>query len=235
MRTHIPVLAVRAAAVGCAALLLAGCVGSGSGGAEGGRKPGRCDERSGPDGRGAKGSGDLDRDGYDDYATAVEIRDASSTLVGSKVVVVHGSKGGLDTDRVRVYDDLGMVPGLRGDLDGDRFTDLVAQRNPDGPGKPVSVLVKGRAGCLGEPRPLRLPKDFAVGAVADVNGDDAADLIDPGHAPGQGSPGDRCATERWRTGRSARTARPPAPPVSTPPRAAAPSPATSTATASTTR
>ncbi|NGN65485.1 hypothetical protein G5C51_16470 [Streptomyces sp. A7024] len=187
MRTH-----TLAAIAGCVAVLLAGCGSAGSGRSEeGGRATGQCGERSGPEGRGAKGAGDLDQDGYDDYATTVSIRDASSQLLRSQVAVVHGGKGGLDRHRVRIFDKLGLVPGARGDLDGDGYTDLLAQRNPDGPGTPVPVVIKGGPGCLGDPQPLKLPADFAAGAMADVNGDDALDLINPGHVPAVkgGNPG----------------------------------------------
>ncbi|MEV0528667.1 FG-GAP and VCBS repeat-containing protein [Streptomyces sp. NPDC050439] len=119
--------------------------------------------------------------------------EASRTPGGSEagrkvaIVVLPGSRSGLDTARATRYRAAYSGPLLRGDLDGDGFTDLVATREPTGPGQKAGpdvayqavVLFGGRNG-LGKPVTMVAPRQFLATAVADVNGDGALDLIDRG-------------------------------------------------------
>jgi hypothetical protein len=140
--------------------------------------------------------GDFDRDGYDDYATAVTAADVDLryTPEGRRVVIVPGSEEGLDTARRRVLPGLDG-PLLRADLDGDGYTDLAATRdpNPGGPPRPgaarQAVVLHGGPDGLGEPVPVAAEGDFTLVAVADVDGDGHPDLIDRGAGRQDNDPG----------------------------------------------
>ncbi|MGW6059012.1 FG-GAP and VCBS repeat-containing protein [Streptomyces sp. NPDC055189] len=175
------------ALLGCTALLLAGCTGSGGSREE--RAGGTGHSRPAPpdrDGRSESGTGDFDKDGYDDFVT-VETERASGGSWAWHVVVVPGSKHGLDAARATRYRDVYSGPLLRGDLDGDGYTDLVATREPTRPGRKAEpgaayravVMFGGRNG-LGNPVTVAAKRQFLATAVADVNGDGALDLIDRG-------------------------------------------------------
>ncbi|MGW6268927.1 FG-GAP and VCBS repeat-containing protein [Streptomyces sp. NPDC055060] len=175
------------ALLGCTALLLTGC--AGDGGSRQGTSGGAGESRPAPrdrDGRGESGLGDFDKDGYDDFVTV----DANRAPGGSwawHVVVVPGSKNGLDAARATRYRDVYSGPLLRGDLDRDGYTDLVTTREPARPGHKTKqgatyqavVMFGGRNG-LGDPVTVAAPRQFLAMAVADVNGDGALDLIDRG-------------------------------------------------------
>ncbi|MFG2501647.1 FG-GAP repeat domain-containing protein [Streptomyces sp. NPDC048441] len=175
------------ALLSCAALLLTGC--AGDGGNRDGTADGAGKSRPAPrdrDGRSEPGIGDFDKDGYDDFVT-VEASRVSGGSWAWHVVVVPGSKSGLDAGRATRYSDVYSGPLLRGDLDGDGFTDLVATREPWGPdGKTEpdalyrAVIMFGGTNGLGEPVTVAAERQFLAMAVADVNGDGALDLIDRG-------------------------------------------------------
>ncbi|GGV65903.1 hypothetical protein GCM10010277_73330 [Streptomyces longisporoflavus] len=175
------------ALLGCTALLLTGC--AGNGGSRDGTADGTGESRPAPrdrDGRSEPGTGDFDKDGYDDFVT-VEANRASGGSWAWHVVVVPGSKGGLDAARATRYSDVYSGPLLRGDLDGDGFTDLVATREPTRPGRKTepgaayqAVVMFGGMNGLGKPVTVTAKRQFLAMAVADVNGDGALDLIDRG-------------------------------------------------------
>lgn len=174
------------ALLGCAVLLLTGC--TGSSGSRDGTVDGSGESRPVPrdrDGRSESATGDFDKDGYDDFVT-VEANRASGES-GGHVVVVPGSKSGLDAARATRYVDVYSAPLLRGDLDGDGFTDLVATREPTRPGRKAepgaayqAVVMFGGMNGLGKPVAVAAPRRFLAVAVADVDGDGALDLIDRG-------------------------------------------------------
>ncbi|MGX1884837.1 FG-GAP and VCBS repeat-containing protein [Streptomyces sp. NPDC055287] len=175
------------ALLGCTALLLTGCAGKGGyregpAGDTGESRPAPRDR----DGRSESGIGDFDKDGYDDFVTAVTSR-ASGGSWAWHVIVVPGSKSGLDAARATRYSDVYSGPLLRGDLDGDGFTDLVATREPARPGRKAepgatyrAVVMFGGMNGLGKPVTVAAQRQFLAMAVADVNGDGALDLIDRG-------------------------------------------------------
>ncbi|MET8272103.1 MULTISPECIES: FG-GAP and VCBS repeat-containing protein [unclassified Streptomyces] len=174
------------ALLACTGLLLTGC--SGSGGNGDGTASGTGEHRPAPgdrDGR-SEGIGDFDKDGYDDFVTAVTTR-ASGESRAWHVVVVPGSKRGLDAARATRYSDVYSGPLLRGDLDGDGYPDLVATREPEGPDGMTepgatyqAVVMFGGKNGLGKPVTVAAERQFLAMAVADVNGDGAVDLIDRG-------------------------------------------------------
>ncbi|MER5478359.1 FG-GAP repeat protein [Streptomyces sp. NPDC002734] len=166
------------ALTGVMALSLTGCQGE-----DDQRPPGPRDRK----GHGVRSLGDFDKDGYDDFATAVVADDPEQefTPEGLRVVVIPGSRKGLDTARHRVYEGL-EGPLLRADLDGDGYTDLTAMRDPNPGGAPEpgtareAVILHGGRDGLGDPVPVQAEDDFNLAAVADVNGDGHCDLIDRG-------------------------------------------------------
>ncbi|MGW7070384.1 FG-GAP and VCBS repeat-containing protein [Streptomyces sp. NPDC054855] len=120
-------------------------------------------------------TGDLNGDGYDDFAEVV---------AGRSLVVVYGSARGLDPRRRTVIPQPASKTGaeetrlLRTDLDHDGYTDLV--RAPER-GKPT-VLWGGPRG-VGDPKPLPgAPRSPA--ATGDFDGDGNADLFIPGDTEG---------------------------------------------------
>ncbi|MGW6024235.1 FG-GAP repeat protein [Streptomyces sp. NPDC055099] len=177
------------ALLGCAVLLLTGC--TGNDGSRDGAAIGSGERESRPaprdrDGRSESGTGDFDKDGYDDFVT-VEANRASGGSWAWHVVVVPGSKSGLDAARATRYSDVYSGPLLRGDLGGDGFTDLGATREPTRPGRKAepdatyqAVVMFGGMKGLGQPVTVAAPRQFLAMAVADVNGDGALDLIDRG-------------------------------------------------------
>jgi hypothetical protein len=86
----------------------------------------------------------------------------------------------LDAGRATRYPDVYSEPLLRGDLDGDGFTDLVATREPTRGGAYQAVVMFGGVNGLGKPVTVAVQRQFLAVAVADVNGDGALDLIDRG-------------------------------------------------------
>ncbi|MFD8153085.1 FG-GAP and VCBS repeat-containing protein [Streptomyces sp. NPDC059720] len=182
------------AVLGCALLLLTGC--TGDSGRRDGTAGGAGESRPAPrdrDGRSTSRTGDFDKDGYDDFVTVDPQRGSGES--SGHVVVVPGSKKGLDAARATRYDDVYSGPLLRGDLDGDGFTDLVATREPARQGRKAEpggtyeavVMFGGRNG-LGKAVPVAAPRRFLAVAVADVNGDGAVDLIDRGKGAQQKDP-----------------------------------------------
>lgn len=175
------------ALLGCTALLLTGC--AGYGGSRDGTVGDMGESRPAPrdrDGRSESGTGDFDKDGYDDFVT-VEANRVSGGSWAWQVIVVPGSKSGLDAARATRYSDVYSGPLLRGDLDGDGFTDLVATREPTRPGRKAepganyqAVVMFGGMNGLGKPVTVTAQGQFLAMAVADVNGDGALDLIDRG-------------------------------------------------------
>ncbi|MGW3989877.1 FG-GAP and VCBS repeat-containing protein [Streptomyces sp. NPDC004830] len=182
------------ALLGCALLLLTGC--SGGSGSRDGNAGGSRESRPAPrdrDGRSESGTGDFDKDGYDDFAT-VEV-DRASGESGGRLVVVPGSKRGLDAARATRDDGGYSAPLLRGDLDGDGFTDLVATRAPTRQGRKTepgaayqAVVLFGGMNGLGKPVAVTAPRQFLAVAAADVDGDGALDLIDRGKGAQQKDP-----------------------------------------------
>ncbi|MEV8319276.1 FG-GAP and VCBS repeat-containing protein [Streptomyces sp. NPDC059900] len=168
----------------CALLLLTGCTGSGTEGSSGKSRPAPRDR----DGRSDSGTGDFDKDGYDDFVTVDEDGASGGSEAGRRVViiVVPGSRSGLDAARTTRYRGVYSGPLLRGDLDGDGFTDLVATREPRpeeeaGPQAAYrAVVMFGGMNGLGKPVTVAAERQFLAMAVADVNGDGALDLIDRG-------------------------------------------------------
>lgn len=130
----------------------------------------------------------LDKDGYDDFVS-VQAHGASGGSEAGRtavIVVVPGSRSGLDAARATRYRAAYSGPLLRGDLDGDGFTDLIATREPR-PGHKAeldvayqAVVMFGGMNGLGKPVTVVAPRQFLAMAVADVNGDGALDLIDRG-------------------------------------------------------
>ncbi|MEV6756563.1 FG-GAP and VCBS repeat-containing protein [Streptomyces sp. NPDC051214] len=177
------------ALLGCAVLLVAGC--TGNSGSREGTASGSWENRPAPrdrDGRSDSGTGDFDKDGYDDFVTVETSRASGGSEAGrtAVIVVVPGSRSGLDAARATRYRAAYSGPLLRGDLDGDGFTDLIATREPR-PGQKAepdvayqAVVMFGGANGLGKPVPVAAPRQFLAMAVADVNGDGALDLIDRG-------------------------------------------------------
>jgi hypothetical protein len=175
------------ALLGCAAQLLTGC--AGDGGSRDGTADGTGESRPAPrdrDSRSGSGTGDFDKDGYDDFVT-VEANRASGGSWAWHVVVVPGSKSGLDAARATRYSDVYSGPLLRGDLDGDGFKDLVATREPTRPGRKAepgatyqAAVMFGGMNGLGKPVTVAAQRQFLAMAMADVNGDGALDLIDRG-------------------------------------------------------
>ncbi|WP_448320767.1 FG-GAP and VCBS repeat-containing protein [Streptomyces sp. CO7] len=166
------------ALTGLVALSLTGCQAGGD------ERPSTPRDRKG---HGARSLGDFDKDGYDDFATTVVAEDTKLRYrpEGSRLVVVPGSRSGLDTARHRVFAGL-QGPLLRADLDGDGYTDLAAMRDPNPGGVPEpgsareAVILHGGRDGLGDPVPVPAEDDFNLAAVADVDGDGHADLIDRG-------------------------------------------------------
>jgi hypothetical protein len=119
--------------------------------------------------------GDVNGDGYDDFAAVV---------AGGSLVVVYGSAKGLDPHRHT------LVPGptvktgveqtrlLRADLDHDGYTDLVRAPRRGGAG----VLWGGPRG-VGDPRPLT-GAPASPAATGDFDADGNADLFFPGGTEG---------------------------------------------------
>ncbi|MEU3554402.1 FG-GAP repeat protein [Streptomyces fragilis] len=181
------ILRAAVALTGVAVFSLAGCRGDDD------QRPPAPRDRNG---HGDRSLGDFDKDGYDDFATTVVAEDPKlrSEPEGHRLVVVPGSRRGLDTARHRVFAGL-EGPLLRADLDGDGYTDLAARRDPNPGGAPgpggarEAVILHGGRDGLGDPVPVRAEGDFHLAAVADVDGDDHPDLIDGGvgrvsHDPG---------------------------------------------------
>ncbi|MEU6659069.1 hypothetical protein [Streptomyces sp. NPDC046821] len=167
--------------------LLAGCSGPGSRSEATGDPAPRV-----PTGRGAgeRGLGDFDRDGYDDYVTALTTRNKFRQPTAYHLLVLPGSAKGLDPERRRTYRNAYYGPLLRGDLDGDGYTDLAATQVDrhakdrtlrDAPWRTV-ILPGGRKG-LGDPIPVKVAGLVSARAVVDVDGDGSLDLVDPGHHP----------------------------------------------------
>ncbi|WP_190016745.1 FG-GAP and VCBS repeat-containing protein [Streptomyces lucensis] len=130
--------------------------------------------------------GDFNGDGYDDFVDVVVSKSADGRRYAASLVVVYGSRAGLDTATARRtpagsgrYATFLSAP-LRADLDGDGFTDLVGSRGVNGSGSESFALFGGAHG-LGAARRLGLPAGFRPMAAADFDGDGSVDLLDTGH------------------------------------------------------
>ncbi|MFF6997727.1 FG-GAP and VCBS repeat-containing protein [Streptomyces sp. NPDC008313] len=171
----------------CAVLLLAvtGCQ------SEGGSQDRPADARPSP-GRASDdpAPGDFNGDGYDDLVDVVDSRSKDGGRQAQTLVVVSGSRQGLNTawvKRVRMPAGQILLSGpLRADLDGDGFTDLVGSRGKGLADARTFALFGGARG-LGAPRLLDLPPGFRPLAAADFDGDGSVDLLDGGRG-GTGSP-----------------------------------------------
>ncbi|MBA2945215.1 FG-GAP and VCBS repeat-containing protein [Streptomyces himalayensis] len=141
--------------------------------------------------------GDFNGDGYDDYIHVVTATDRDRKRSKTTLVIVYGSKKGLNTDwAVRIPEGSGSDawftgPLLRADLDGDGFTDLVGSRGPSAPDstsprQQVFVMYGGARG-LDTPKALDVPQGTRPLAVADFDGDGSADVLDAG-TKGSGPP-----------------------------------------------
>ncbi|MFI8221254.1 FG-GAP and VCBS repeat-containing protein [Streptomyces sp. NPDC085932] len=119
--------------------------------------------------------GDLNGDGYDDFAAVV---------AGERLVVVYGSAYGLNPDQCTVIPQQisrlkhEQIPLFRADLDDDGFTDLV-----QAPQQRRATVLWGGPHGVGDPQPLaRAPR--SPGATGDFDGDGKADLLIPGGTTG---------------------------------------------------
>lgn len=169
------------AAALAAVLLVAGCATTKGPAADGsGKDPQYPDSRQGERPSTGKPSahprpGDLNGDGYDDFAAVV---------AGGSVVVVYGSADGLDPRRhtVAPRPTSGTGPEqtqlLRTDLDHDGYTDLVLAPQHRRP----AVLWGGPHG-VGDPQPLA-GASRSPAATGDFDGDGDADLFIPGGVTG---------------------------------------------------
>lgn len=202
------------AALCCAALLMACEGGQQQGGGEDGGEGGSQQPRSGKPAK-HPDRDDLNGDGFGDLATVVLSSNSAGTRTSNTLVVVYGSKDGLAPGTAT------RLPGvdgrlLRGDLDGDGFTDLITRKAsaPDSPTGEAVVLYGGAQG-LADARPLAAGKNFGPLAVGDFDGDGHSDLLDGGHG-GAGDPGADPRAARpaslaygpFQDGRPARTGRP---------------------------
>ncbi|MEU4038925.1 FG-GAP and VCBS repeat-containing protein [Streptomyces collinus] len=142
--------------------------------------------------------GDFNGDGYDDFMDVVVSKSADGKRYAAHLVVVYGSRAGLDTATARRtpagsghYAAFLSAP-LRADLDGDGFTDLVGSRGASVTDSESFALFGGAHG-LGSARRLGVPAGFRPLAAADFDGDGSMDLLDGGHSDpdsiGQGSDG----------------------------------------------
>ncbi|MFI6486857.1 FG-GAP and VCBS repeat-containing protein [Streptomyces sp. NPDC050564] len=137
-------------------------------------------------------SGDFNGDGFDDFTDIVESTSKDKKKYAATLVVVYGSREGLDTATAqrtsagsRPYASF-MSPLLRADLDGDGFTDLVGSRGAGGTVSGSFALFGGAHG-LAAARRLDVPDGFRPLAAADFDGDGSVDLLDGGHG-GSGDP-----------------------------------------------
>ncbi|MDX2591600.1 FG-GAP and VCBS repeat-containing protein [Streptomyces sp. WI03-4A] len=143
--------------------------------------------------------GDFNGDGYDDFVDVVESKAADGERYAAHLLVVYGSRAGLDTATARRTpagsgrNATFLSPPLRADLDGDGFTDLVGSRGVSVTDSESFALFGGAHG-LGTARRIGLPAGFHPLAAADFDGDGAADLLDGGH-------GDPDSTGRSQEGR----------------------------------
>ncbi|MFI8851426.1 FG-GAP and VCBS repeat-containing protein [Streptomyces sp. 891-h] len=185
--------AVAAASAFC--VLTPGLTGCGASGGS----PGGPDSSSGPvsgtrppAGQAAEGedgpdSGDFNGDGHDDYATVVRSEARGGNRGGETLLVVYGSRKGLNhawTTRARGT--FSYAP-LRTDLNGDGFTDLVGGR-ARGTGTETFAMFGGPRGLTG-PRALDVPRGFGPKAAGDFDGDGKTDLFDAGGGAGGGGGG----------------------------------------------
>ncbi|MER5383990.1 FG-GAP and VCBS repeat-containing protein [Streptomyces sp. NPDC002688] len=141
--------------------------------------------------------GDFNGDGYDDFVDVVESKSKDRKKYAANLVVVYGSRSGLDTATAQRTPagtenyTMFITEPLRTDLDGDGFTDLVGSRGADGDARESFALFGGAHG-LSTARRLDLPDGFRPMAAADFDGDGSVDLLDGGH----GGSGDPDATEK---------------------------------------
>jgi hypothetical protein len=137
--------------------------------------------------------GDFNGDGYDDFVTALQAKSAGDKEFTPSLIVVYGSRKGLDpawTSRARVAEGQELMSApLRADLDGDGFTDLLGSRGKELSGAQAFAMFGGPRG-LGPARVLDLPEGFRPLAAADFDGDGAVDLLDGGQG-GTGDAGSR--------------------------------------------
>ncbi|MET9543855.1 FG-GAP and VCBS repeat-containing protein [Streptomyces sp. NPDC006627] len=170
-----------AAAVLATVLLASGCGAADRPAEGGGDKEGQHAARSGaerpPAGKPSARPrpGDLNGDGYDDFAAMV---------AGRSLVVVYGSAAGLDPRLRTVVPQPASKTGpeetrlFRADLDHDGYTDLVQAPEHRG----ATVLWGGPRG-VGDPQPFAgAPRSPT--ATGDFDGDGNADLFVPGGATG---------------------------------------------------
>lgn len=158
---------------------------------------------------------DFNGDGFGDLATTIHSSHQGTHRVDTTLVVVFGSEDGLDPRTAT------RLPGsdgrlLRGDLDGDGYTDLITRKAsaPDSAEGQAVVLYGGARGLSDSARPLRTEQGFGPLAAGDFDGDGHLDLLDGGHG-GRGDPNADPRQARpaslaygpFEDGRPARTAR----------------------------
>ncbi|MET8584265.1 FG-GAP and VCBS repeat-containing protein [Streptomyces collinus] len=130
--------------------------------------------------------GDFNGDGYDDFVDVVEPKSADGKRYAARLLVVYGSRAGLDTATARRTsagsgrNATFLSAPLRADLDGDGFTDLVGSRGVGVTGSESFALFGGAHG-LGSARRIGLPAGFRPLSAADFDGDGSVDLLDGGH------------------------------------------------------
>ncbi|MGP3978907.1 FG-GAP repeat domain-containing protein [Streptomyces sp. 8N114] len=165
-------------------LVLTGCSGTGT------PSDDRADSPRPPAGKAADSgddpdSGDFNGDGYDDYAAVVTSDIKGKDLDKNTLLVVYGSKNGLNRSWTTRADGETEYPPQRTDLNGDGFTDLVGERSR-GAKKQTFAMFGGPRGLTG-PRALDVPRGFHLMTVGDFDGDGKTDLFDAGRG-GRGDP-----------------------------------------------
>lgn len=134
------------------------------------------------------GAGDVNGDGYSDIVTGAPRADGSLGETG-KMIVFHGSSGGLVTTPATVLEGAGVgdrfgsaVSGA-GDVNGDGYADLIMAGYPDSPGTARAYIYHGSA--IGINLVPAITFDWpssegippGVSSAGDFNGDGYGDVI----------------------------------------------------------